>query len=250
VGNKEPSREDFTDSSPISRPKSESMTDIESGFKYISGTFTFGFNYYLMLYKNQLVPTGQLNDVGNYTRTNVKSSYREGYEFESQLKLTSKLNAELNATFSKNKIKKYVQFTDAYNAKFEYIGQKDTEYKNTTIAFSPDVIGSAQLSFEVVKDFKITLTEKYVSKQYLDNTSDSKKKLNAYTITNLQINYFIKPKFVKEIGFNITVYNLLNELYESNGYTWGYYVEEQLTNENFYYPQAGIHFIGQVSIKF
>ena len=66
----------------------------------------------------------------------------------------------------------------------------------------------------------------------------------------MQLTYTIKPKFVKEIGLNFTAFNLLNNLYESNGYTWGYYVGEQITNENFYFPQAGIHFMGQVTLKF
>ncbi len=250
IGNKEPSRDDFTDSSPASRPKSENLTDLECGYKLLRKKFSVAFNYYLMIYKNQLVLTGRVNDVGNYTRTNVNSSYREGWEVEASCKPFSKLTLQGNATLSNNKIKKFVQFTDAYDENYNYAGQKEIEYKNTHIAFSPKLIAAGQLSYDVLKNFKATLINKYVSAQYLDNTSNNTKKLNAYSVTNFQLTYALHPKFVKEIGLNFTVYNLLNSLYQSNGYTWGYYTGQQLTTENFYYPQAGRHFMAQVAIKF
>ena len=39
-------------------------------------------------------------------------------------------------------------------------------------------------------------------------------------------------------------------MYASNGYTYGYNVGTDRTDENFYYPQAKINFLGQITMRF
>lgn len=249
-GNKEPSRDDFTASSSVSRPKSENLTDAEAGYRFSSKKISAAVNFYYMLYKNQLVLTGQLNDVGNYTRTNVNNSYRQGIELEANIKAAPKLTVGVNGTISRNKIKTFIQFTDVYNYNYEYTGQKELKFANTDIAFSPSVIAAANTIYKITKNLSVLLTGKYVGRQFLDNTSNHSRMLKAYTTYNAQLVYIIKPKLVKEIGISITAYNILNSLYESNGYTWGYYVGQSLTTENFYYPQAGINYMARAFISF
>lgn len=250
VGNKEPSRDDFTDSSPLSRPQSENLTDIEAGYKFKSGRFATSVNLYYMLYKNQLVLTGKVNDVGNYTRANIKNSYREGVEVEVSYSILSSLIITANASLSENKIKNYSYFMDTYDVDFNYTGQSETALNNTDIAFSPSIVAAGNISCNPIRNLKLTLTEKYVGKQFLDNTADDSKSLDAFSYTNLAANYAIKLKSLKEINLGVTAYNLFDRLYESNGYTYGYSYDNQVVNENFYYPQAGINFMAQVTLKF
>ncbi len=250
VGNKEPSRDDFTDSSPLSRPKSENLKDIEAGYKFTSKRFTASLNLYYMWYKNQLILTGQVNDVGNYTRANIKSSYREGVEVEAAYSILGNIKIAANASLSENKIKDYSYFLDTYDAGFNYTGQSESVFKNTDIAFSPSLVAAGSVSYNPIRNFKLTFTEKYVGKQFLDNTSDDGKSLDAFSYTNLAANCTIHLKSLKEISLVVTVYNLFNQLYESNGYTYGYRFDNQVVNENFYYPQAGANFMAQVTLKF
>ncbi len=246
VGNKEPSRDDYVDSSPSSRPKPENMQDLEVGYRFQKKDLTFALNYYYMNYKDQLVLTGQVNDVGNYTRTNIDKSYREGAELEVQWMPMKKIIVAANATISINEIKEYKQYIDDYDAGDQVL----RTYNNTDIAFSPNMIGAADIGYEIVKNLKVNFTSKYVGKQYLDNTSDNSKKINAYFINDLRVGYLLKTKIIKEIHFGILINNIFNHLYESNGYTYNYIYGGKETVENFYYPQAGTNVLGQLSLKF
>lgn len=246
VGNKEPSRDDYTQSTPNSRPKHETLNDIEAGYKHKTKIAMWGVNVYHMQYKNQLVLTGQINDVGAYNRTNVANSYRQGIEAEWGIKPIKWFTWTANLTLSKNKIKNYKEFVDNYDT----WTQDSIEYKESDIAFSPNVIASSTLTFEPIKNLKINFISKYVGKQYLDNTSNENRKLDAFFVNDIRINYSIKTKLVREIGFVLAINNVLGELYESNGYTWGYIYGGQRITENFYYPQAGTNFMAGLSLKF
>ena len=85
VANREPNRSDFVDSSPESRPVHETLYDTEVGYKFQSKSYSLSANGYYMIYDNQLVLTGQINDVGAYTRTNIDYSERMGLELEGSL---------------------------------------------------------------------------------------------------------------------------------------------------------------------
>ncbi len=151
-----------------------------------------------------------------------------------------------NLTLSKNKIKNFEEFIDDYDNG----GQQKNSYKESNIAFSPNIIGGSTITFEPINNLKINLISKYVGEQFLDNTSNKKRQLNAFFVNDIRINYSIKTKSIREIGIICAVYNVFDESYESNGYTYGYISGGQRITENFYYPQAGTNFMTGVSMKF
>lgn len=245
IGQKEPSRTDFVDNATVSTPKSEKLKDLEIGLKYYSKNISFGLNGYLMDYVNQLVVTGAINDVGESIRTNIPKSKRMGIEMEMALNISKKLSWNLNATIAENTISKFNELIPDYEGNY-----LEKLFKKSDIAFSPNFISGSQLLFKPVKQLEIGLLTKYVSKQYLDNTSNSKKQLDAYLTNDLRLLYNIKPKHFAEINIGFYANNILNEQYESNGYTFSYLYEQQVYSENYYYPQAGRNFIASISLKF
>ncbi len=252
VANREPNRNDYTESSILSRPKAEGLQDWEAGYRYQAGKLALNVNGYYMNYRNQLVLTGKLNDVGSPTRTNASKSYRAGIEVEGAYQLTKTLTLNANATFSRNKIEEFTAYYDNYDAYTEegFPTQTQATFRNTDISFSPNVIAGGQLLWKPVRNLELGWLAKYVSKQYLDNTQDESRTLNPYFTNDIRAIYSIKPKFVKEINVSFLLNNVFNRLYESNGYTFSYTSEGQFMTENYYYPQAGFNFLAGVGIKF
>ncbi len=251
IGNKEPSRDDYTQSTPESRPKAEHLRDIEIGYKHRTKNMMWSLNYYAMKYKNQLVLTGQVNDVGAYTRTNVENSYRQGIEAEYLFKIIKQLTWMANATYSQNKVEKFEEYVDEFDDVYNYIGQRHNTYNTATdLAFSPDLVASSTIVLEPIKNLKLSFISKYVSKQYLDNTSNESRKLNAFFVNNIRMNYAIHTKLVREIGVVVSLNNIFNQQYESNGYTYSYAYDGKPVTENFYYPQAAFNFMAGLSFKF
>ena len=255
IGNKEPSRDDYTQSTPTSRPKFETLNDLEIGYKQHTKNIMWGINLYDMDYKNQLVLTGEVNDVGAYNRTNVAKSYRQGIEAEIGMKILKKLTWNTNITLSRNKILNFkayddVSVYDTTTNQVVYLGQDTTTYASTDIAFSPRIIAASTFTYEPVKNLKISLISKYVGEQFLDNTSNKERKLNAFFVNDLRINYTIKTKYIREIGFTLIANNIFNKFYESNGYTYGYVFDNKRITENFYYPQAGANYLVGLTFKF
>ncbi|GAB3912496.1 TonB-dependent receptor [Larkinella knui] len=246
VGHREPNRNDYTQSTPTSRPKAEALNDWEAGYKRQTQRMAFSANLYYMKYKNELVLTGQINDVGAYNRVNIPSSYRAGIELEVGTVLAKNLRWNVNATFSQNKVKTFTEFLDNYDTN----EQKVNPYTNTDIAFAPNFIGGSQLLYTPAKGLEIGLLSKYVGKQYLDNTSNENRKLDAYFVNDLRFIYTVKPKGMNEISFSFLLNNVLSELYESNGYTFSYISEGKTATENYYFPQAGRNFLAGIRLKF
>jgi iron complex outermembrane receptor protein len=246
VGQREPNRNDYTQSTPESRPKAEKLIDYEAGYKVQTENLAFTANAYFMDYKNQLVLSGQLNDVGAYNRVNIPASYRAGIELEAGTKLARQLRWNVNATFSQNKVKNFTEYLD----NFDNGAQESRQYSQTDISFSPNVIAGSQLLFTPAKGLELGLLSKYVGKQYMDNTSNESRKLNPYFTNDIRVIYSIKPKFAQEIAFTLLFNNVLNELYESNGYTYAYISEGKVTADNGYYPQAGRNFLAGVRVRF
>ena len=246
IGNKEPNRNDYTESSPNSRPLAEHLADLEMGYKLKTERFMLNIGGYLMNYRDQLIATGQLNDVGAATRVNVPKSYRAGIEIELSAVLCQKLRWAGNVTFSQNKVKDFAEYFDNYDTG----GQEIVKHTETDIAFSPNTILSSQLVYAPYKAVEIALLSKYVGAQFLDNTSNDARKLNAFFVNDLRAAYSLHPKWMQEITFSLLVNNLLNQLYEPNGYTFSYVSEGKTTTENFYYPQAGINFLAAIRLKF
>ncbi len=245
VGHREPVRKDFVESTVSSRPSFEQLFDYEFGYKFKNNRFFAAMNGYFMDYNNQLVLTGQINDVGSYTRVNVKKSYRAGVELEAGVKVFSKLNVLGNLTLSQNKIASFTEYLYSYDVN----SQIAIEHKNTDIAFSPNAIAALIFIYEPVKNLELTFTTKHVGKQYLDNTSSNGRKINAYTYTNLGVNYSFAKFGMSEIKVGVLVNNIFDKQYVNNGYTWGYASSGVRQDENFYYPQAGRNFLVRLSLN-
>lgn len=245
IGNREPVRDDFTNSTTGSRPSHETLQNFETGYHYKSQKFMATASAYLMNYQNQLILTGAINDVGAYARTNVDKSYRAGIELELGYLITRKLSISANATFSQNKILAFTEYYDDYDNG----GQVAIQHTQTNLAFSPAIISSGAIEYTPFKGMRLTWISKYVGKQYLDNTSNDYRSINAYFVSGVDVSYSRKGTFFKEWILGVQVNNLFNSLYENNGYTYSYRYGGQTTTENFYYPQAGINFMSRLVVK-
>ncbi len=245
IASKEPTRDEYVESSAASRPDPETLYNVETGYRGDFGQFFVGAYGYAMLYKDQLVVTGQINDVGGVVRENVPNSSRLGIELEGGISITSNFSWAANATFSKNKIENYTEFIDDYDNG----GQIERNFSDTDIALSPSIIANSILGFSE-NGLTTELTTKYVSKQYLDNTQNDARSIDPYLVNDLRISYaFTNLSFAKGITANLMINNLLDEKYETNGYTYGYvFGGEQ--RFNYYYPQAGRNFLLQLKWEF
>jgi iron complex outermembrane recepter protein len=244
IANKEPNRDDF-EAVVNQQPKPERLYDAELGVERIRKNYSWSATLYYMNYKDQLVLTGQINDVGAYTRNNIPESYRAGIELQSTYKFNSWMNASANLAFSKNKIQSFTEFIDDYDNG----GQKQNHYTSTDIAFSPSVVGGSTINFLPIENLEMSLISKYVSKQYLDNTQNENRKLNSFYVQDARIIYTIKKKKPKEININVQINNIFNRKYEPNGYTYNYIFGGELSVNNYYFPMAGTNFMLGLNIK-
>ena len=245
VGNKEPNRDDF-EAGVTQQPTHETLYDWELNVEQRKNNYNWSITAYYMRYKNQLVLTGKINDVGAYTRTNIPESYRAGVELQAGIKPVSWFNASANFTLSENRVKNFTEFSDDYDNG----GQKETLFKSSPLAFSPSVVGGATLNFIPVKNGELSLLNKYVSKQYLDNTGNKARSIDGFFVTDLRASYNLKTILAKEIILSFQLNNLFNLKYEANGYTYNYIYGGQTIVENFYYPMAGRNFMMGVNVKF
>ncbi len=259
VANREPSREDAAYNS---NSKHEQLIDWEGGYKFNHKNFALQLNGYYMHYNNQLVLTGQLDDVGNALRINVPSSFRAGIElagafiFHTKADEREVFRINYNLTFSQNKIKEFTQTTFTFDDDYVPVDSLllEEKFTNTNISFSPDLIAGLELVATPIKGLRIALATKAVSRQYLDNTSNKEKSLKPYSYSNFNAAYtFALPK-ERTVTLSLLINNLFNFKYESNGYTFGerYYSGGEVSptvNYNYYYPQAGINFLAGVMVK-
>jgi iron complex outermembrane receptor protein len=243
IANKEPNRDDF-ETGIAQLPKPERLHDIELGIERSIKNYSWSAVLYYMSYDNQLVLTGKINDVGAYTRTNIKNSYRTGIELQGGAKINNWLNASANLTLSRNKVKDFVEYIDDYDNG----GQKVNNYSSPDIAFSPDVVGAASINFLPVKNLELSLLSKYVGDQYLDNTQQDNRKLDAYYVQDIRAIYTIKTKWMKEMNIVGQLNNVFNKKYEPNGYTYSY-ISGGMVTENYYFPMAGTNFMIAVNVR-
>ena len=240
---REPTRSDFENNINI---QPEELIDYELGWKYNAEKFFFNSNLYYMGYKNQLVLTGALDDVGSPIRENSGKSYRMGIELESVYKATNKLNISANISLSENK---NVDYKTNYNGVI-------TDWGDTDISFSPNVISSAGIQFSASQDLTFTLLNKFVGNQYMSNTESNISKLSSYSTSDLNILYTIKNSaYFSEIIFTAMINNIFNKEYVSNGYYYTY--DDTWSDPNLittiegtgYYPQAKRNFLLGLTFK-
>ncbi len=228
--NREPNRTDYENG----KPKPESLDDYEFGWRYATSNFQLNVNSYYMAYKNQLVLTGSLDNVGSPIRTNSGQSYRYGTEIDANIKIGSNWNIRPNITYSENK---NINFINDNGTTLENLG-------NTNLSYSPKIVAGNILSFQPIKNCQISLLSKFVGQQFLSNTESQDSKLNDYFIQDFHFSYVIETKKIfKTIAFSILANNVFNTKYISNGadYGGGYVV---------YFPQAGSNFMAGMTLKF
>jgi iron complex outermembrane recepter protein len=240
----EPNRDDF-EAAPAEKPKAEKLNDWELGIEKKGKNYLLAANIYYMQYKNQLVLTGKVNDVGAYTRTNIANSYRTGLELQAATTPAKWVAVNANITLSENKIKDFTEFVDDYDNG----GQKTNRFNKTDIAFSPAIVINTGISFIPLKNASIGFTGKYVGRQYLDNTGNKNRSLNAFYVQDALISYAIFNKLFKETTLRIQLNNIFSKKYEPNGYTFSYLSGGSLATENFYFPMAPFNFMVGLSVR-
>ena len=249
--NREPNRDNYVDANPEGKhPTFETLNDFELGYKYNTTRLALGVNAYYMLYQNQLILTGEINDVGGAIMTNVDNSYRAGLELMAGMKLSEKLKWDVNVTLSKNKIRNFTEYVEEYDADWNYVGLIETKLGTTNLAFSPEMIANSQLSWMVAKGFNVSLQTYSVSKQFIDNSSSNDRKLDGYLLNNLKMTYRVSQKFAKELNLHLMVNNIFDAEYENNAWVYSYILGSERFAMDGYFPQAGIHFLAGIDIKF
>jgi len=236
VAQREPARTSFRDANPGEVPAHEVLLDYELGYIFKTSVFMTEANLFYMDYQDQLVMNGEINSVGDAIMVNVPESYRAGIELSWGVKPVSMLDWKGNLTFSQNKIQNFVGFVDDWDNG----GQVSKELGETDISFSP---------LSAKKNLKFMLFSNYVGEQFIDNTSNDNRKLEAYFINDILIRYSIKTKDIKEIGLSLKINNIFGEEYENNAWVYRYYYLGKYWNMDGYFPQAGINFLVGVSLK-
>ena len=242
--NREPNRTDY-ESNPDIQP--ERLNDIEFGWRLRNKNMSLNLNSYFMLYDEQLVLTGEIDDVGNPKRTNSGSSYRIGLEIENRINISELFSFETNLTLSSNKNKNIFSMVDGalYN------------YGKTNISFSPSFVGSNAIIYQPSEKISLSLLSKYVGKQYMGNTDQPNSILESYFVNDLNITYSLQPeKIFKSISINFLINNILNKEYISNGYyytyddTWSVPGQIKTLDGAGYYPQATRNFLAGLVFEF
>ena len=247
LANREPIRSDFIESKID--PKHETLYDIELGknFNYKRGILNL--NLYWMEYKNQLIATGEINDVGGNIRTNAKKSRRFGIEISNSTN-TSTFRINSSITLSKNYVFDFEEILYDYGPNFDKFKPIRNSYTKTHLAFSPSIITNNVIEWKTNKYLNISLKSKYIGKQYLDNTSNSNRIIKSYFINDLEFESRLTRKLFKNILFKFQINNIFDRLYSSNGYTFGYFGGQTYeVRENYLYPQAGRNFMLSINVK-
>ncbi len=251
IANREPSRNNYRDADENHVPEAEKLTDYELGYEFKSSKFSANANLYYMNYTDQLVLTGEINNVGDAIMANVPESYRAGIELAAGWQINKLLRWDVNFTFSQNKIKDFAEYVDNWSywddpenqpLQYEkYLGETD-------ISFSPDIIAGSVIKLKPFKNFGISFISKYVGRQYIDNTSSKERSLDPYFVNNIHLNYRLKTSLVKKIDFFLRLNNVFSEKYESNAWVYRYYYDGVEGEVNGYFPQAEFNFLGGIRI--
>jgi iron complex outermembrane receptor protein len=242
--NREPNRDDF-ESDPNVQP--EQLNDFELGWRHKKGNFTFNANTYFMLYNEQLVLSGEINDVGAPIRTNSGESYRLGLELDAIIPVTPQLTLQPNLALSSNRNRETIR---SFDGEIQNLGSTD-------IAFSPNFVAANAIVFQPVKNLQISLLSKFVGEQFMSNTEARKSKLDSYFTNDLNFIYTVKPKSIFDsVVFTALVNNIFNEKFVSNGYYFTF--DDDFSNPGTistvegagFYPQAGINALAGVTLTF
>ena len=252
VANREPTRTDFKEASgdPGAAPKPETLYDSEMGYKLRAGKASINVNLYGMIYRDQLVPTGELSDVGYSIMTNVDKSYRIGVEIVAGIKPVDFIDWNMNLTLSRSRIRDFKAYYTDYNTSdwsSQYISRN---LGDVDIAYSPSVIATSDLGFKIHRGTELHFISKLVGKQYVDNTMSSERIIDPYFVNNIRLDFEPEIRNLKDVQFQILVNNIFNEIYESNGYGGNWYEDGFEKSWSYYFPQAGRNLMIKIGLKF
>jgi len=247
IGHREPNRSNFTDAPAEGKvPVAEELHDIEAGYTYKSQRIKSGINLYYMIYNDQLILTGEINDVGSAIMVNVDKSFRRGIELFAEWKPLKKLEWRGNISLSENKILDFTEYVDDW----DHGGQVSIAFAKTDISFSPPVILFSDIIINITDRATVSFTSNYVGRQFIDNTSNKDRSLDPYFVNNMRFAYTLKTSFLKRTDFQLMINNIFNEEYESNAWVYSYLLENERYTMDGYFPQAGINFLAGINILF
>lgn len=245
VAHREPTRNSYTEAYSTHEPKVERLIDFEAGYAFEAKTWKAKVNAYYMHYRDQFVPNGRYNEIGEAVLENVPTSYRRGVELEGVWQPTRHFAWEANLSLSDNKIKDYTAYL--YSKKAEYALPMGT----TTIAFSPSMTANSVLHFRPTRQWDLALTTQYVGRQYLDNMQMIENSLDAYCVSHLTAAYTFALR-EREVTLSAAIYNLFDHEYETNGYSMTYIADDvtkAVGSDPRFYPMAGRNFMLNISVK-
>jgi iron complex outermembrane receptor protein len=221
VGHREPNRDDYTQSTPASRPRPERLYDWEGGLKYRAESLQLSANAFFMDYRDQLVLDGRINDVGAYIRTNVSKSYRAGLELEGLWTIARRLTIGGSMTVSRNKVREFTEYRDNWDS-----GEQEVfSFSNTDLAFSPPVVGRAEVGWALLPltarhRLSLSWAGKYVGRQFLDNTQNLSTTLPAYFFSDLRLNWDVERLIGRRISLIVAINNLFDARFVANGWVY------------------------------
>jgi iron complex outermembrane recepter protein len=254
VANREPNRDNFVDAdTTMPAPGFETLNDYEVGYSFSGKTFTAGANIYYMDYNNQLVLTGEINDVGSAVMSNVKDSYRTGIEFTAGMKKDGLFSWNMALTLSSSKINNFTAYVDNWSYWDDPANQSKQlsfDLGKTDIAFSPGIIASSNFRYFFTKEMDVDLVSKYVGSQYIDNTASESRKLDPWFVNDIKMEYRFHPPFLKELVMDVTVNNIFNYQYSSNAWVYRYFQDGKEGLYDGYFPQAGVNFLAGIRAGF
>ncbi len=252
VAHREPTRSDYRDAAGdvSATPGRERLIDYEGGYTYRTTAAALSVNLYYMTYRDQLVPTGRISSTGRTIMTNVPDSYRAGVELAGSYSPTSAVRLMMNVTLSSNRIREFRNYffnydTDDWSEEYLF-----SDLGAVDIAYSPRVTGSAAMEMTPLKRLSLSLSGKYVGRQYFDNTMSSDRMIDPYLVTGLSAGYGFSLRKAGELTLRMTVSNLFNAKYVNNAYG-GMWTEDMAEKTwAYYFPQAGINYTAGISISF
>lgn len=252
VAHREPTRTDFKEASgdDEATPGSERLFDTELGYRLNLPGRSFAVNLYGMFYNDQLVPTGELSNVGYPIMTNVERSYRIGAELSAGFVPADFLSWKLNLTISRNKIRDFVEHYVDYNTTDWSSEYKSRNLGNVDIAYSPRVTGTSDFALKPISTADIHLITKYVGRQYFDNTMSSERMLDHYLVNNIIVGFTPGIKNIRKVEIQAIVNNIFNTEYENNAYGGNWYEDGKEKTWAYYFPQAGINFMFKLGFTF
>lgn len=256
IARREPNRNDYVDNPPAVRPRPERLYNTELGWRYRTEKLAFEANAYHMYYIDQLALNGQLNDVGEYLRINLARSYRVGLELSGAWQVSAPLSIQANLAVSRNRVARFTEYIDRYDADFNYLGQEAIARTETPLAFSPAVVAAAEMRYAFPSgagkagQWETALQGKHVSKRYLDNSGDEGNVIDPYAFADWRLSYRRQLGGKRALRFSFVVQNITDAQLETNGWSYRYRVDEALTVDRGLYPQAGRNWLVAIGADF